>query len=484
MSKMSKRTKTLVFSLGGLAVLGGVLAALLYTAPEAEESSSVPDNTVSLLSKNAGDLVSFSVANESGSIDFVREGDNFVIPVLENIPLNNPRIQNVSRGLVAMTASQLAEENAQDLSKYGLSSPRATATAAYSDGSTFEVKLGDDTAGVDGIYGMVSGDGNVYVLPTSYRTNLFYSLTDYVKMSLTPDVDSTQTLVDSLRLTGSSYPQPIELRVVDEENDLSSSFGMVTHMITSPKRSEMDIDRGAEMISSIFSMSGLAVAEVNFDDATYESYGFLEPFARAELSYQVDENEGLKDLVITVSKAEDGTLYAVVDDVKVIYTVEAAQWMTTSYADIVSGLFFLPYINEISKVTVSWPGETYEFAITTKTTVNDSGTETNENTIRYKDQVLSTDKFKLFYRLLISATNDGGFVEDVEPEGTPLLSIRYDYSAGGEPDILDFYEGPTRKVYVSKNGTIDFTMKSSFVDKVKEACPVIAADGEVDPDWN
>ncbi|MCI5801658.1 MAG: DUF4340 domain-containing protein [Oscillospiraceae bacterium] len=484
MSKMSKRTKTLLFSLVGLAVLGGVLAALLYTAPETEESSSAPDSTVSLLSKSADDLVSLTVKNESGSIDFVRSGDDFSVVSLEDIPLNNPRVQNTTRGLVAMVASQTAEENASNLSKYGLDAPWASAAAVYADGSTFEVKLGSDAAGVDGIYAMVSGDQNVYVLPTSYRTTFSYSLTDYVKMIITPEVDSSKTLVDTLRLSGSSYAQPIELKVVDDEEDLASSFGVVSHMITAPKHSEMDIDRGAAMMASLFAMSGNAVAEVNFDDATYEAYGFSEPFAKAEVSYQTDEAEGLKNLTITVAKGEDGTLYAVVDDIKVIYVVDEEEWMTTSYADIVSGLFFLPYINEVSKVTVSWPGESYEFSISTKTTTNDNGTEVSENTIRFGGDTLDTDKFKLFYRLLISATNDGGFVEGVEPEGTPVLSIRYDYSAGGEPDVLSFYEGPTRKVYVSKNGTIDFTMKSSFVDKVKAACPVMAENGEVDPDWN
>ncbi|MDD2955741.1 MAG: DUF4340 domain-containing protein [Oscillospiraceae bacterium] len=484
MAKMTKRTRVLIFSLIGLAALGGVLAALLYTAPAPEESSSTADNTVSLLSKATSDLSSLRVVNESGTLDFSRDGETFALAGLEGIPLNQPRVENTTRGLVAMVASQLAEESPSDLSKYGLDSPWATAAATYTDGSTFEVKLGSDAAGVGGVYAMVSGDSNVYVLPTSYRTNFSYVLTDYVKMILTPDVDSTQTMVDSLRLTGSSYSQPIELHVVDDESDLASTFGVVSHMITEPKRSEMDIDRGTEMIASIFSMSGVSVAEVNYDDSVYEAYGFNEPFARAELFYQVSEEGGLVPLTVTVARAEDGTLYATVDGVKVIYVVEPALWMTTSYADIVSGLFFLPYINDVSKVTVTWPGESYEFTISTKTSTNENGTEVSENTVRSGGETLDTEKFKLFYRLLISATNDGGFVEGAEPEGEPALSIQYEYSAGGEPDVLSFYEGPTRKVYVSKNGTIDFTMRSSFVDKVKEACPVVVANGDVDPNWN
>ena len=147
--------------------------------------------------------------------------------------------------------------------------------------------------------------------------------------------------------------------------------------------------------------------------------------------------------------------------------------MTLKYETTVHSLFLLPSIYEISKVTVQTAGNTYAFDV--------SGEKSE--TVTYNGSSIDKTAFSKFYQLLIGASHDGNYVPDAQPQGDPVLTITFDYRNDNNSDTLQFYDAGTRKLYVAKNGKIEFTMMSSYLDNVQEACEQIINGETPDPDW-
>ena len=217
---MSKNVKTLIAAVAALAVLGGALAvALSVTKDSGEEVSSIDIDTMAnqLLDddeKNAV-LLNPEVSDDlkeiriSGKDDFrvyqlspkTDDADAvYTIEGYEDIPLDKGYISTLVNNASELSATQLIEENASDLSKYGLSNPVSEVVMCYQDGTEFKFSVGDASP-TDSSQVYCAVDGSVYFIKSSlmhsYAQNLkfFFSKTLLEK----PD-DDNYPIVDSLRI--------------------------------------------------------------------------------------------------------------------------------------------------------------------------------------------------------------------------------------------------------------------------------------------
>ena len=146
-----------------------------------------------------------------------------------------------------------------------------------------------------------------------------------------------------------------------------------------------------------------------------------------------------------------------------------------------SRLFILPFINDVKALTVETPDGSYRFDLT----VVGEGTDDEKLNVHYNGKALTDKNFKKFYQVVIGPTTES-LVESEEGLNLtqPLLTYTYEYvDTSKKPDVVSFYKGPTRQVYVSINGECEFTTRDIYIDKVYSDVVKMINDEEVITDW-
>ena len=112
---------------------------------------------------------------------------------------------------------------------------------------------------------------------------------------------------------------------------------------------------------------------------------------------------------------------------------------------------------------------------------NDEGKE--DMNVTCGGKTLITDYFRTFYGTTIGITGDEYLdaedVPDISTLGEPILEIIYKYTGDvKEDDIVQVYEGPTRRSYVAYNGKIEFLSKTTKVTLSMKNCEKVLNDQE------
>ena len=469
---MSKRTKTLLAALLILSLLVGLFFAVkLFMPKESDSSSSQTSSTsVKLVSLSSEELASVQVNRSEGGYTLRQKNCEASIDGLEGLPLDSDRTKSVISQATSMTAKEMVDENPSSLGLYGLDRPSYSLTVTKTDGSAFTLEFGLESSASYGTYVKLSGSNEVYVVYTSDLTSFAYRTEDFVSKKIIPELSANADF-KRISYSGTNYPQPlvIEKHNFDEDND--STYSYFTYAVTSPSLKPVDAESIFTQIDEILETTAQTVLTGNYTDAELAQYGLDQPDARIEVTFSEEFEE---DTIFSfLLSFQDNTVYAVCNDVPIIYTLSKADWMSLQYQNAVHGLFLLPSIYDISRATVQTDGKSYRFDV--------SG-EKSEN-VSYEGRLIDKTAFSKFYQLLIGASHDGNYVPDAQPAGEPLLTITFDYRNDSESDTLQFYDAGVRKLYVAVNGKIEFTMMSSYLEKVQKACEQIINGETPNPDW-
>ena len=469
---MSKRTKTLLLALIVLALLVGLFFVVKLLLPQEDEatSSSEVSTSVKLISMSSEELASVEVSRpEGGYVLKIKDGESS-IDGLEGLPLDSDKISSVISQATSMTAKETIEESPASLGLYGLDQPSYSLTVTKTDGSSFTMEFGLESSASYGTYVKLSDSNAVYLVYTSDLSSFAYTAEDFVSTKIIPDLSENADF-KSISFSGADYAEPFVIEKYDFDADGDSTYSYFSYAITSPSLKPVDAETIFAYVDEILDTSAQSVLAGNYTEEDLKKYGLDEPDAKIEVTFSEEYEE---DTAFTfLLSFQDNTVYAICNDVPIIYTLSKADWMTLKYETTVHSLFLLPSIYEISKVTVQTAGNTYAFDV--------SGEKSK--TVTYNGSSIDKTAFSKFYQLLIGASHDGNYVPDAQPQGDPVLTITFDYRNDNNSDTLQFYDAGTRKLYVAMNGKIEFTMMSSYLDKVQEACEQIINGETPDPDW-
>ncbi len=469
---MSKRTKTLLIALLVLALLVGLFFAvkLLMPPEEAPSSSEAGSTSVKLISLSSEELASVQVTRAGGGYILRTKNDEASVDGLEGLPLDADRTKSVISQATSMTAKEMVDENPSNLGLYGLDKPSYSLTVTKIDGSSFTLEFGLESSASYGTYVKLSDSKEVYVVYTSDLTSFAYSTEDFVSKKIIPELSANADF-ERISFSGTNYPEPLVIEKYDFDGDHDATYSYFSYAITSPSLKPVDTESIFAYVDKILETSANTVLTGNYSEEELAQYGLDEPDARIEVTFSEEFEE---NTVFTfLLSFQDDTVYAICNDVPIIYTLSEADWMSLQYKDTVHGLFLLPSIYDVSRATVQTGGKSYVFEV--------SGEE-SEN-ITYNGAAIDKTAFSKFYQLLIGASNDGNYVPGTQPEGEPLLTITFDYRNDSQSDTLQFYDAGVRKLYVAVNGEIEFTMMSSYLEKVQKACEQIINGETPDPDW-
>ncbi len=488
---LTKRQRSML--LAGIALLAAILViVLLLIIPDSkgtDESSSSSGTSqvelIPLVEATAENLKKVEVVNDAGGYTALIEKvtkdgkDSYTIAIEELgdiSALNTSNINSLSSRLTSIKATQLISEDASRKGEFGLDKPQATVKYTFADGSGATVEIGAEAPDGAGYY--MLHDGRIYLAQTNMGLIFLQDYRYFVDMTITMAVDLEQYAVTfaGFKLGGTLRPEEIDISYDPDAGTRSeyvlvnSSYRMTCGELEKTVRSSI-IDN---YFKTVLNLTATEVVAIEPDEAELKKYGLDEPYSTVEFSLFTDsENKESVSYTLRFSEPKDGSCYVMHDDVDVIYKIDTAEktMLDVSFNDMVDNMTLLPYITKLSRIVYKTPEKEYVFDL--DNFINDEGKE--DLTVTCDGKTLNTDYFRTFYGTTIGITGDEYLnvedVPDIASLGKPILEIIYEYTdSAKENDVVQIYEGPTRRSYVAYNGKIEFLSKTTKVTLSMKNC--------------
>jgi hypothetical protein len=165
------KPKGLLIAVGLLAVLGGVVWWSNKKQAAAEKNPA--DTTVKIVSIPEDQIQAIRIQHAGGETDDLKKDNGkWVMTGPKPLPADPDAAASLVSSLTTVTADQTVENNATDLSPYGLNHPQLDVKVTQKDGKTDDLLIGDDTPTNSGSYAMRAGNPHVYTVSSYVKTSL------------------------------------------------------------------------------------------------------------------------------------------------------------------------------------------------------------------------------------------------------------------------------------------------------------------------
>lgn len=499
---MNKKVRNLI--LGGACVV--VLAAALIVILVLSQQQDSEDNTSGVVSALVEDEVDNSIIDEEvEALDYLtvqgtngsytirmaeepEEGEDysFTLDGFDGLPLDRSTIRSsVSTFANANYLDLVFEDTAgMDLSTYGLTEPSTTVTASFG-GRTYTLYLGGATSGITGQYCMLEGNPALYAVSNSLASTLDVNPNTYLDKTILDSYKNSEEDPEvTLTIHRPDLPEDIVVEPTDTSRYGDSSLTIMAsrYEMTSPVVTLVDPDLETELIFNIFGSDAEDVVASNPTQAQLEEYGLASPAAVVTMTW---DDTGI---VLTIGNEVtlDGTAcrYVMKDDSVLVYVVdeELLPWVDYTADDLVSSIPLVPYIQNVSAMTISFNGEEHTFHLSQVPTggTNANGEAATETHVEYNGSELDGDNFAVWYQLVMSCQANG--INRSEVTSDPVMTVTYQYS-NGTTDTVQYYDMGNRVIVVSVNGAEAVTTSISFVNKVQSELQKLLNGEEVNMNW-
>lgn len=485
---MKRTAKAVVITAAALVILGGVLAALLLTKPKPKpadvdlNSIGTEDPDAYITDRPADEVFSITVNNADGTFTFTRQtrvknsvnesGEPVKVneffwtsEELKGVPQSDYAVRNFIGVLASLPEEAEVENNADDLEKYGLEKPSATATVRFDDGTSVEMLFGI-TNPVDeaGVYFALGNSRDVKLVNNYAVSEVFSDIRQFAKLLV---VDST-TPPETLTIDRPDLGSPLELKI----NPAIAEDAAETFRFTAPVSVEINAAKGREVF---YGVCGLTMESCEFleqTDELLEECGLSEPRTVVKFSDNGEERELLIGNEIRQKIAvEDDTsrppvetvtgYYAAVSGVPGIYALdkENAPWLSATFGGLVSRKPLSPYIFSVDSVEIKLTDAEFTFK--------------NENeTFTYNGAPLDYEKFRELFNLLTAELDGDELSGEIGEIGKKIIAeITFGYKTdeyGTPSDTLSFRELDERRCAVILNGTPLFATSKIHIEQISE----------------
>ena len=487
----SKNSRIVLFSLVGLVVLGAVVAVLLLTQPknagdEEQTEETTVDPALVMTTYDETKISAIEITNSEGTFKIIPyDNDGTAEWTVENLEIDHKLLdQSVFTTLVgyaaSMTAKEVVEENAADLSKYGLDKPAATVSVSFSDGTSFGFNVGSTAPTGSAYYFTKAGGSTVYTY-SAYKLNNFVidNEMSFVLTSVMPTYDSeTAPVVKKVTVKRTDLAEPIVLEALPEAGE--DSIQVYTHQFTSPITGYLDLNTGDAYLYALYSLTANSAAYL-MSDENKEKTGLDEPFC--EVSMLVEDKIYrlfLGDAIIEKTTDEEtGATTSTtvgyygytnqVPGVIYIFSAESAIWATMQPGDYMSKMFFIPYIYDLG--SISYKDTKSDF------TIKIEG-DSDENHFFNGETEVDGDEFKKLYQFFIAAKGESFYTD--EARGDLIATVTYTYKDAGTPaDEISFYSCEDRTVIIAINGKNCYKTKQMYSVRLQENAAAFLSGGEI-----
>lgn len=470
-----------------IVVLGGVLAGLLMTGgSEADAVSSgvleQPSEDIALLNKEESDISSIEVSNTNGLFTIVpaekqpetsaagvssqdvssgEESVTFTIAELEGLPQDAYTVNTAAEGGWKLFATKKIG-TVSNPGEFGLSTPRATVTVRFQDGSTYGYTIGNTSVEDSAAYYLRGADSEeVYVvkLPETYlddkRAFLSRQVLDFSALG-----DGTAAPFRKLVLNGKALTQPITLE--------QGQDGL--YLMTEPDRMETDEEEISALTDLLSTLTASEVAALHPDTAQLREYGLENPINTVEM-HCTDGNTYL----LKAGAGREGDRFLMLDGVDIVYRVAEdviAPWISILKPfDVQDKALLSGGVEEVKSLSVTLDGGAVYHWDVARTKDEETSTEDtpyyNYAVTNASGAPVDYDRFQTLYRQFAAET----VLEEAasQPETEPVLTVKVEAQDGSAAQELSFYPSGERACAAVLNGSVRGSVPRTDVDALAAA---------------
>jgi hypothetical protein len=457
-----------------LLVPGGLL---YFLRPPREEAA--PEGGA-LAAFEINDIQEIQIENRHDAFSVWQEEGGFILADLPMEEVNAEYLFLLLDESSRVEYLSLVSDGGGEKALYGFDDPEAAVRIRYADGSVLSLLFGAEEPISRGRYVTSGGGDRIYLMDRGRVVRFLQPLKNFINYEIVPPraYPSPLEAIRYLRLSGQAFPRPILITAVEEDSEedmrIASSFGAASHLIRSPVLHEIDQKECIEVFSSLTGLLNIEVFDYNVSDGDFAALGFDRPWVTAEYDYRRSEEEEPLRIILRVVQYQGGYLLSR-DDQRVIHRIENKAFISTSYEKLVLRWFLTPFITDLESIRIEL-GRDHIIRL--------SGEDNPSLKAVLDGKALDMDLFRKFYRLLISASNDGVLLEQPVPEGPPLLGLRFVYrDKKKKDDTMVFSPGGLRRLNVTVNGITEFSMLDRYLGVSAAALEALAEGRDFSVDW-
>lgn len=494
---MNKKLAAIISGALVIALLAGTLVFLVLNPMSAGEGTS-GDNTekIQLINESSANLERLKVTNPDDEYTIEKLGDDsYGVKAVEGFKQRSNTVTTTLHAISGLAANSVVAEECDDLGQYGLAEPTTFFEAKYTDGKTYSFSVGNIAP--DGItqYVVETGKNTVYAVSSSELSYLGYDRFQYLDLTVVPAVldeegEEIQAILNYVEINRPDLDKPI---IFDDSAVTAITQQSITssmHML-SPIDGMMSLTAIQNTILPIFNMSARSIVAVNPTEEDLGKYGLLEPSSSIQVDYNDDATLKIytgygidQNGQITDDPSKAVSYYAMRETMDIIFVLNTAQvpWRTITADDYISSVLALPYIGDVSSVTVDFGDTQYDLGIThIEVPAEDPAEEpTEEQSFTLNGQDAVEESARDFYVLLLTTAVQG--LNKNAPTVEPSLTITY-HLINGKSMRIDVYVEPDLTTILSLDGNNAYVGRSGYVEKVRREVENLAQGKDVDGNW-
>ncbi len=471
---MSRNVKGLIAGVSALVLLGGGLTAFLLVNRGGDnggtDTTEPTQAAEAVINASTGDMVSsVEISNgeelrvyQSGTAE-ESEAAVFTLEGYEDIPLNQNMLSTLTNNLSALNGT-LVEENCADLSRYSLDAPRASVKITYEDGAVFEAAVGEVYA-IDATKTYLAAGDDVYLVKSSLVSNYLEDHTHFVSSTILEEpAEEAYPIVNSLHVQRTDWDYELLLKYSYDENEDDDNGGTAaTHIMYEPVFSYLSVDKSVEVTNGMFGLSALDVIAVHPGEDTLAEAGITDPFCTVTMECD-DGNTYVLYFgnTFTPEDMDELCYYAYIEGKDVLYAVsqESAVWATMKPENITSQNIIASYVWDLVTLDVTVGDKAVSF--------EGNGTGSKDDYVAKKDGVVcDQERFRLFYKFLLSIYGEELCFEEALPAGDPDASVHVVTKDGTEDYTVSFYALTDLTMMVAVDGTPTYKIRTSCLDALE-----------------
>lgn len=485
-----KSLKPIIISAAVIVVLvvAYVLLAVVFPQetteePEASASVSATKETRYIIDRSYDDLEAMEfipAEGESFRVDVIPPEDEDsnstfkVTPATDIFDYNSSLLRSMTYTVTSISAKEFIEENASDLSVYGLDEPFFTLRNYFKDGTVYEIYLGNKTPADDNYYCCTNQSKDVYTMGSYVVSLLTREEIDYRAITLFPvyEEDDIYEKYDWFRLTEKDGTV-IEI-YRDWDNNMEGNVGSANYFMASPTiASGNDSVIQTKILDVIAPITTTDILKDITEDE-FKQYGLDNP-VKLELR-DVLGNE-LSLLIGDYYVNDDGEVnqdyvYCMIEDHPTLLVCASSlfTFKDINYVELMIRTAWYHNIKDVDYIEYNIDGEEYLVDLTYTEEENEEGeTETVLTATLNDDELSDTNARRLFVRTLnfrvISELPEDTNLGD--PEITVAIHLQ-----NGEEHTLELTPINARQYAAAVDGVPEFyvylknvtTLRTAFQD--------------------
>ena len=452
------------------AIILAVIVALLAGAYYFISKNKKPDDsglgdveTIRVLDYTTDKIEKVTVENTEGIFVIVKKDTNWELASPAGFKADASKLSSIAINASSVIADKVVEEDAKDLSIYGLDKP-VQITLKLNDGTEKTLQIGDEIPTKGAYYAKLKDSGKVYVIGSYTAEALLVNRLELKDKTLYT-LKSEDIISVSMDRKGSN--------LFKAQKNADVDWQMLT-----PIQGNMNLTALGPMIDALTQTTISEYVEEN--PADLSKYGLANPvyvfdFSTSSANYK---------LLLGSEKEKGSLIYAKLDGSNDVFTISetAYNFLDKPLKEIIEIFAYIVNIDQVNRIDLTMDGKTNTFGIDVfKDAEGKTDTDKDKFTMNGKDASMKdkddNQPFRNFYQALIGIGLDEIDTGNVAM-GTPEVTIKYYLKSAPGTMKVDLVSKDANYYYVFRNdnytGILVKKNKQDFgVDGMKAAYKVL-----------